>query len=603
MRLSRLTFLVSLLTFTMLWSADINTTLVNGNKVVYQKLLSTLSQENNNTSQTPLEKSLLKMLIDNFEQVEIFDQKQTPPQNADAYKALFTQYIYDAIQVSALKNKLIQSQNKISAIEKEIRSFDKNNSKILTFELQDALYEKNRIFYKKQISLYQVRMQEISKLLVSSLKSITIESDSIVTDMKKKKLLAQNLSNQISKLQVDREQAELLNDKKKTASIDKKIKELQKLYDKTLINVTASQFLLFSSGLKAKDDSTFSLAKDIKKELESLKQIEDVNHYFMPLLQSMSREYLGPIKTITGAGKQEVKVIMYKGWSFISQPIFTINETPISILKLILTLLVFIIGFILGAYYKRKINALHVNKDSFTASTRTILANIGYYIIVVIAFFMALNVLGIKLSSIALVAGALSVGIGFGLKNIVSNFVSGLILMFERSIKIGDYVQLDENTVGYVTDIRMRSTTINTNENIDVIVPNQNFIENRMVNWTMNDQIRRFEIPFGVRYGTDARKVIEVVKKAVMDSGYGDVYSSDRHKTRVVMTEMGESSVNFELFVWIQGEEIRYPRITVSRFLILIYNALNDNNIEIPFPQRDLHIRSMESNVQIAEEK
>jgi small-conductance mechanosensitive channel len=293
--------------------------------------------------------------------------------------------------------------------------------------------------------------------------------------------------------------------------------------------------------------------------------------------------------------------MFYQVWDFINNPVFSINTVPVSIFKLFMTILIFISGFVLGALYKRKMKSLQLNQKSFTQSTRTLLTNIGYYIIILIAFFVALNVLGVKLSSIALVAGALSVGIGFGLQNIVSNFVSGLILMFERSVKIGDYIQLDGDLRGHVTDIRMRSTTINTNENIDIIIPNQKLIENNVINWTMNDKLRRFEINFDVAYGTDARKVIGLIKEAVKESGFGDIYTSSSRYTRVLMTGLGDSSVNFQLFIWIQGGEIYYPKRTTSRFLILIYETLNANGIEIPFPQSDLHIRSIEDNLIISQ--
>ena len=175
-------------------------------------------------------------------------------------------------------------------------------------------------------------------------------------------------------------------------------------------------------------------------------------------------------------------------------------------------------------------------------STQTLLINLGHYFIFVITFFIALNVLGIDLSSIALVAGALSVGIGFGLQNIISNFVSGIILMVERSIKIGDYLEIDDNTRGKVIDIKI---------------------------------------------------VLEAVEKSDCKA----IFTSKNRYTKVIMTEMGDSSVNFELFVWIAGKEIFYPKSVTSKFLILIYNALNENNIEIPFPQQDIHIRSLDKSI------
>jgi len=167
--------------------------------------------------------------------------------------------------------------------------------------------------------------------------------------------------------------------------------------------------------------------------------------------------------------------------------------------------------------------------------------------------------------------------------------------MFERSVKIGDFIQLDDNLRGYISDIRMRSTTITTNENIDVIIPNQKLIENNVINWTMSDNIRRFSVPFGVAYGTDAHKVINIVKEAILHSNLKkDIIENKQRQTRIVMTEMADSSVNFELLVWVRGDKLHKPKRTASEFLIIIYDALNSNNIEIPFPQRDLHIRSVE---------
>jgi small-conductance mechanosensitive channel len=281
----------------------------------------------------------------------------------------------------------------------------------------------------------------------------------------------------------------------------------------------------------------------------------------------------------------------------LTEPMFSINNTQISLAKLFIALAVFIFAFILGGFYKVQINKRVSKKANISSSTQTILANMGYYLIIVIAFFIMLNILGINLSSLALVAGALSVGIGFGLQNIVSNFVSGLILMFERSVKVGDFVELSDSLRGRVLDIRMRSTIISTNANINVIVPNQNFIENNVINWTMHDMIKRFEIPFDVAYGTKPQVVVDIIMRAVEDSGFTDLYKDNEKKTRVVMTKMNNSSVDFELLVWIKGDDILRPKRTISRFLILIYDTLYENGIEIPFPQMDLHMKEQNKKI------
>jgi small-conductance mechanosensitive channel len=249
-------------------------------------------------------------------------------------------------------------------------------------------------------------------------------------------------------------------------------------------------------------------------------------------------------------------------------------------------------GWFVGKYYKFFIYKIR-HKYNISHSTATLLANMGYYTIITASFLIALKVVGLDLSSLAIIAGALSVGIGFGLQNVVSNFVSGIILMFERSIKVGDYIQIDENTRGEVVDISMRSTVIRTNDNINLIIPNQSFIQNNVINWTLGDDIVRFRVPFGVAYGSDIDKVEKVILEKLKNT---DLPIVRRHPTLdvtpyVVFMEMADSSLNFELFVWVKGEYARRPRRTRSRFLKMIYNALNEAGINIPFPQQDLHIK------------
>ncbi|MCD6259715.1 MAG: mechanosensitive ion channel [Helicobacteraceae bacterium] len=279
--------------------------------------------------------------------------------------------------------------------------------------------------------------------------------------------------------------------------------------------------------------------------------------------------------------------------------LFTINAAQISILKIFIALGIFVLGFFVGGFYKKQIKRMVLAKSRINFSTGTIISNLGYYTIILISFFSALNILGIDLSSFALVAGALSVGIGFGLQNIVSNFVSGIILMFERSVKVGDYIEINDTLLGHVVDIKMRATIIRTNSNINIIIPNQNFIQNNVINWTMNDNIKRFNIPFGVAYGTDPQEVIDVITEAVKQSGFKDIYTSNERSTSVIMTGMGRSSVDYELSVWIYGKETLAPRRTLSRFSILIYNALYANDIKIPFPQQDIYIRSIDKKLNL----
>jgi len=393
------------------------------------------------------------------------------------------------------------------------------------------------------------------------------------------------------------ERLSLLEKADKVRQLQREIEDLEKQRHKLLLDKLGLLFLKFSAELSKKDKEVFKTGSQMVEVASHLDHGTIISKDVAELVDTMDSFVLGKIRTFHGQTLQELKILLYKVFRIIHTPIFNINGTSINILKLTMALVVLILGFFLANLYKKNISRISLAGRTLTPATRTLLANLGYYAMVILGFLASLKVVGIDLSSLALVAGALTVGIGFGLQNIVSNLVSGIILMFERSVKIGDYIEFNEHLRGRVVDLRMRSMTINTNANIDVIVPNQDFIQNRVVNWTMNDLIRRFDIPFGVAYGTDPQKVIDAVLKAVNQCDYPELYDSARRKANVVMVGMGDSSLDFTLRVWISGTAIMRPNQTKSKFLLLVHNALKENGIEIPFPQRDLHLRSVDEEI------
>ena len=204
---------------------------------------------------------------------------------------------------------------------------------------------------------------------------------------------------------------------------------------------------------------------------------------------------------------------------------------------------------------------------------------------------IAISSLGIDMSSISLIAGALSIGIGFGLQTVVSNLIAGIILMFERTIRIGDAVEINDLIHGVVTDMRIRSTTVRTFDNIDVVVPNSYFIQNNVINWTMEDKTRRLHIPFSVAYETEVQDVRKAILDALEKSSLHFIRNNNDRAPTIRMTMMNSSSVDFELLAWIEWDGKLKNGTLKSEFLILIYNALRANNIKIPFPQLDLYVK------------
>ncbi len=214
-------------------------------------------------------------------------------------------------------------------------------------------------------------------------------------------------------------------------------------------------------------------------------------------------------------------------------------------------------------------------------------STMSYYFLLIAGLMVALTAAGFKVSQLAIVIGALSVGIGFGLQTVVNNFVSGLILMLERPIQPGDTVELS-GTVGRVRDIGMRATTLTTAEGADVVVPNGMLLAEKMINWTLSNTQRRIDIPVGVAYGSDPRQVLEILEKVA----HGTHGISKDPTPSVLFTGFGASSLDFSVRAWADTFDDSFQ--IRSSMAVNIYKALNEAGIEIPFPQQDLHIRSVQ---------
>jgi len=225
---------------------------------------------------------------------------------------------------------------------------------------------------------------------------------------------------------------------------------------------------------------------------------------------------------------------------------------------------------------------------------RQAVGSIIRYGFIAVGFAIILQTAGIDLSALTVLAGALGIGVGFGLQNIANNFISGLIILFERPIKVGDRIDVG-GVSGDVVEISPRATTVVTNDNIAVIVPNSEFISSRVTNWSYTNRDVRLNFPIGVSYKSDA----EQVRRALLEVASAHAGVLTQPPPDVLLEEFGDSSINFKLRVWTR----RYtttPGVLRSELNYAILKKFHEENIEIPFPQRDLHIRSGTLEVKLA---
>ncbi len=261
------------------------------------------------------------------------------------------------------------------------------------------------------------------------------------------------------------------------------------------------------------------------------------------------------------------------------------------------TLFSFVFSIILLVYVSGRISHLISEKIltryRMDIGIRQSISTIARYLILILGLYIIISNTGIDLSALGVLAGALGVGIGFGLQNVTNNFISGLIILFERPIKVGDRIEVGD-TNGDVVRISARATTIITNDNISIIIPNSEFISSKVINWSHNDRMVRFRFPIGVSYNEDPQQVkqllMEVMKEntAILKSPPPDVW----------FDEFGDSSLNFTMMVWTSAY-VQRPKSLKSQLYYAVFQKFKEHNIEIPFPQRDLHIKSGELPVNL----
>lgn len=261
-----------------------------------------------------------------------------------------------------------------------------------------------------------------------------------------------------------------------------------------------------------------------------------------------------------------------------------IEITLYRVLKSILIIIsIFWVTSIITGFAEERIKSF----SRIKSGNRAIINKIVQIFIYFLAFMFILDFVGIDLTALTVLGGAIGIGIGFGLQKITSNFISGLILLFEKSVKIDDLVELNNNVSGFVRHIGARYTLVETFDSKEIMIPNEDFITNSVTNWTYSNTKGRIEIKIGVSYKSDIEKAQELILEAATEHPR----CSKDPAAVCYLREFGDSSVNFLLFFWV--DDVTQGRFQPqSEVLMSIWKKFAANNIEIPFPQRDMHVKN-----------
>jgi potassium efflux system protein len=523
------------------------------------------------------------------------------------YKVLIKKTIYSdeyhkVLTAAALiQNKQDQNTKRISDLQSKLLALkqsiekitEKQKTKLLSYQLEFAYYKIQQKNLQRKVELLKTDREELVNALLGSIDRLHCNEKDLNKNVELLDIKIQSYLKEKILLKLEEEKG-LIEENVKIGEIFEKLKSIDIKYQNALAKKISLKIQQIPCMLTIEKDKQFY---NYISELETpISNITDNNEKSLfeeqiHILKGISKSKFGATKQFLGATKQESKEVFLSVYKFLTEPIFIFNERSISLFSLFKAIVLVILGFTTGVFYKRWIIRISRRWTDLSMMSIRLASNIGYYLIVLIFLMIAISSLGIDMSSISLIAGALSIGIGFGLQTVVSNLIAGIILMFERTIRIGDAIEIDNTTSGVVTDIRIRSTTIRTFDNIDIVVPNSTFIQNNVVNWTMEDKARRQHIPFSVAYDTEVEDVNNAILNALKDSDLFYIQNDSDRAPSIRMTMMNSSSVDFELLVWVEWDS-KFKKISYkSDYLILIYNALRANNIKIPFPQLDLYIK------------
>ena len=283
-------------------------------------------------------------------------------------------------------------------------------------------------------------------------------------------------------------------------------------------------------------------------------------------------------------------------FEFLRDKVYTIDGNKIRLLSILTSIAIIIASYFIAYIFSHLIRReFRKNKTLNKAFIKTVTRFIKY-IILIIGFFIAFQVLGVNLSSLAFLAGVIGLGIGFGMQNIISNFISGIIILFEKPIKEGEYVEV-AGYDGIVSDIRARSTTITTRDNISIIVPNSNFITSNVINWSHRDPKIRLHIPLGIE---ETASKLDIAKKVLLEIAEENPEVLKKPEPSVWFVNIGASSFNLELIVWISSPIRRHFIISDINFEIAKKFAQYDIDLTYPWTnlafKNELKIRTDNDN-------
>ena len=384
---------------------------------------------------------------------------------------------------------------------------------------------------------------------------------------------------------------QLVEWRKELESSQKNIDRLSSLVSSAQDNLPA-QILAFKVTLSEKKDTLPAEAiNHMLSQLKAMEKLSANNLEYISKLQIIKKIESRYTEEIHEKRKSIRFIDLVKGVALeldkkLDFELYVIDDRSITIKKIILALFILFVGLFLANLFSRFVTNRLLAKTQLDESAKAAIHKFSFFVLTIFLVLYALHTVNIPLTILTLLGGAVAIGVGFGSQNLINNFISGFILMFERPIKIDDVIEID-NIIGRVQHIGTRCTQIRTQANLNILVPNSSLLEKNIINWTLSDDVVRCNISVGVAYGSSTRDTVKALERAVEEH---DLILK-KPEPIIIFKDFGDSALIFEIYFWIRLGKGRMVKLqTESNVRFLIEKHLREADIVVAFPQRDVHM-------------
>ena len=569
------------------FSLEINENLFMGQNI-YKEILKLEKELNSNISHKlknkkviALEISTLKKLkklyqaedkIKLFETVAFFNDKITQQEYLSAL------YLLSSLQseINRLNNKDVEIQKKLFSFKSEMQKQipDESNHSLLLQQLQYAFYKLSQSKISKSLKLYNELLKKEFKILESAITRVDFIEESSKDIIKNIDKEIDSLKDKNLLLNIDKD-SEALQDEKAKKIIIKKEKNIQIQTDFVINKKLEAEILLALKWLKEKKQKSFLTAISIIEndiQLLSEKEREKLSSVSF-LLHALEENRFDTASVAIASTQIGLDYIRDGAKNIIEKTLFIYEDKAFSIKTIFTFLLFIIIGFMIASIYKNIIEKFRKTNRIKSLSRARMVANSGYYLIMLSTFFIALKSIGLNLHTIFLITGAILLWIALGLQGFISNYAMGILMKIDRSIRIGDLIEIDLYTIGHVDDMDFRSVTLLTGDHVRITIPNSRFITGSFINHSIEEQIRRLHIPFSFSNEIDFYLVKKSILTALEESNIAHI-KTDNKRAQIVMTDINRKIIRYSLLVWIDHHNGYDMPLKKSEFLSLIHQSL-----------------------------